>query len=79
MDKKIKEALKALYEKYGCYNGNDKEKIKAISTELRVKVGYHFFAVSNTEIKESEADLLLLNSLEEEYLNRLGIISLILA
>lgn len=70
-DQKCVDALNSLYLKYNASTVSDK--IKAITTELGVKLGYHIWDPFHKGITKNDQLDLVLSALEDNYLDFTGI------
>lgn len=78
-NEKCLEALELVYTKYGIDMNNApiQKMIDAITSELGCTIGYHIMSIKDAKpINEKE---LVLNALEDDYLNEIGLKNILLA
>lgn len=78
-NEKCLEALKLVYTKYGIdmNNAPAEKMIDAITSELGCSIGYHI--MSTKDAKPIDEKELVLNALEDDYLNEIGLKNILLA
>lgn len=78
-NEKCLEALELVYTKYGIdmNNAPTQKMIDAITSELNCTIGYHI--MSTKDAKPIDEKELVLNALEDYYLNEIGLRNILLA
>lgn len=78
-NEKCLEALELVYTKYGIdmNNAPAEKMIDAITSELGCSIGYHI--MSTKDVKPIDEKELVLNALEDDYLNEIGLKNILLA